>query len=69
MRDIPTKPPGGKPPVPVYEYRNEVAEEAYAVYSALAKLAVSDPALGHLPLMSELRELAYARFIASFEAV
>ena len=42
------------------------AQDAFRVYSALALLSVGDPELGRLPLMQELRQLAYERFNAAF---
>lgn len=55
--------------VPIFGYRNREAEDAFAVYSALARLAVDDNKLGRLPLMAELRQIAFDRFQAAFEVL
>lgn len=55
--------------VPIFGYRNQQAEEAFAVYSALARLAVDDNELGRLPLMAELRQMAFDRFQDAFEVL
>lgn len=43
------------------------ADGAFAVYSALAKLAVDNPAVGKLPMMQAMRQRAYRTFLDSFE--
>lgn len=43
------------------------AEEAFAVYSALARLAVDNPTVGRLPMMAAMRQRAYQAFNAAFE--
>lgn len=43
------------------------AEEAFAVYSALAKLAVENPTVGNLPMMQAMRQRAYRTFLDGFE--
>lgn len=67
MTDLPPNAPEIKPGVPVFAVNAGPAAEAFAVYSALARLAVDDPELGRLPLMQELRKTAYDRFNAAFE--
>jgi len=63
---LPPTSPGCKP-FPVISCDATEAEQAYAVYTALARLSVDNQALGRLPLMIELRRLAYDRFNAAFE--
>ena len=53
--------------VPIFG--NREAEQAFRVHAALAKLAVADPELGDLPLMRELRQIAYDRLLAAFEVL
>jgi hypothetical protein len=69
MNDLPPDTRESKGLVPVIAYRNAEAEDAFRVYSALARLAVEDNELGRLPLMQELRQLAYDRFNSAFEVL
>lgn len=55
--------------IPIIGYRNQQAEDWFAVYSALARHAVADPKTGHLPENKAARELALARFNDAFEVL
>lgn len=55
--------------VPIIAMRNQEAEDWFAVYSALCRHAVADPANGHLPENRAARALALARFNAAFEVL
>lgn len=54
-------------PVRLIQSDAATADEAFAVYSALAKLAVADPEVGKLPMMQAMRRRAYQAFLDSFE--
>ena len=69
VTDLPPPRRNGKPPVPVYQYENDEAEQAWLVYRELAMIAVTKPELAKLPLMIELRAIALERFHAAFEAL
>lgn len=47
--------------------QSDSAAEAFAVYSALARLAVREPEVGELPMMRDIRQAAYQTFLSSFE--
>lgn len=65
MLCIDKRPPENKVPVIFCNATEE--EQTFAVHAALVRLAVADPELGSLPLMVELRLIAYDRFLAAFE--
>lgn len=55
--------------VPVIACFAPCADEAFRVYSALARLAVDDPELGRLPMMQALRSYVYDTFLDAFEVL
>lgn len=49
--------------------QSDSVTEAFAVYSALARLAVREPEVGGLPMMRDIRQAAYCTLLSVSEVV
>lgn len=66
----PNNPPGAGPqPIPTYRINADEVEEAYQAFSAMRRMAMSEPSLVSNKYFTALQDTAFARFLMTYEAL